>query len=76
MAKPNLDHPSLGLVKQQFPAAKFLAAEFRGQTSLVVPLDCFHDVMTFLRDDPACAYNFFVRCGGCGLPELSVATRP
>jgi len=58
MAKPNLDHPSLALVKRKFPNAKFMAAQFRGQTSLVVPLDCFHDVMAFLRDDPACAYNF------------------
>ncbi len=58
MAKPNLDHPTLALVKQRFVGVKFLAAEFRGQTTLVVPADKLHDVMAFLRDDSACAYNF------------------
>lgn len=58
MAKPNLDHPTLPLVKQQFPNVKFLATEFRGQTTLVVPVAHLHDVMAFLRDDSACAYDF------------------
>ncbi len=58
MATPNLDHPTLELVKKQFPGVKFLASEFRGQTSLVVPVPQFHNVMAFLRDDGACAYNF------------------
>jgi NADH-quinone oxidoreductase subunit C len=58
MAKPNLDHPTLPLIKQRFPLVKFLAAEFRGQTTLVVPKPHLHEVLTFLRDDPACAYNF------------------
>ena len=58
MAKPNLDHPSLPLVKQQFPNVKFLATQFRNQTTLVVPPENLHKVMTFLRDDPGCAYNF------------------
>lgn len=58
MAKPNLDHPTLPLVKDAFPKVAFKATEFRGQTTLVVPADSLHDVMKFLRDDAACAYNF------------------
>ena len=58
MSKPNLDHPTLPLVKQKFPGIRFVASEFRGQTTLVVPALNLHEVMTFLRDDPACAYNF------------------
>ena len=58
MAKPNLDHPTLPLVKQKFPGVRFVATEFRGQTTLVVPPGDLHDVLAFLRDDPACAYNF------------------
>lgn len=58
MSKPNLDHPSLPLVKQRFPDVKLLATEFRGQTTLVVPAEKAHDVLAFLRDEPACAYDF------------------
>ena len=36
-AAPKLDHPTLPLVKERFAETKFLATEFRGQTTLVVP---------------------------------------
>jgi len=55
---PNLDHPTLPLVKAAFPETKFLAAEFRGDTTLSVPAADLHKVMRFLRDDAACQYNF------------------
>ena len=58
MAAPNLDHPTLPLVKAAFPGVKLLASEFRGQTSLVVPRDRLHDVAKFLRDDAQCSYDF------------------
>lgn len=58
MAKPNLEHPTLPLLKQRFPGVKLLATEFRAQTSVVVPPESLHDVLQFLRDDAACAYNF------------------
>ena len=58
MTQPNLEHPTLPLVKQRFPQVTFLAAEFRGQTTLVVPAAHLHGVLAFLRDDPACACNF------------------
>lgn len=53
-----LDHPTLPLLKQAFPDVRFLAAEFRGQTTVIVPRDRLHDVARFLRDDPRCDYNF------------------
>ncbi len=59
MAKaPNLDHPTLPLVKKAFPDVKFHAAEFRGQTTLIVPAESVHQVLRFLRDDAACDYAF------------------
>jgi NADH-quinone oxidoreductase subunit C len=58
MAKPNLDHPTLPLVKRRFPGVKLFATEFHGQTTLVVRPADLHAVMAFLRDDPACAYGF------------------
>lgn len=56
--QPHLDHPTLALAKQRFPDARFLATEFRRQTTLVVPKDRLHEVMRFLRDDSQCAYDF------------------
>lgn len=56
--KPNLDHPTLPLVKEAFSDVKFQATEFRGDTTLIVPADALHRVMRFLRDDPNCDYNF------------------
>jgi NADH-quinone oxidoreductase subunit C len=58
MSKPNLDHPTLPIVKAHFPTVTFLATEFRGQTTLVVPPDSLHQVLKFLRDDSNCLYNF------------------
>ncbi len=58
MTKPNFDHPTLPLVKRQFPQMKLAAAEFRGQTTLVVPAAELHEVLEFLRDDADCAYDF------------------
>ena len=58
MAAPNLDHPTLPLVKSAFPGVKFKATEFRGQTTLIVPPGQLHAVMRYLRDEPACDYNF------------------
>jgi NADH-quinone oxidoreductase subunit C len=58
MAAPNLDHPTLPLVKAAFPEVKLKASEFRRQTALVVPPGQLHAVMRYLRDEPACDYNF------------------
>ena len=64
MPTPNLDHPTLPLVKKQFPEVQFLASEFRGLTTLVVPAEHLHPVMQFLRQDTACAYDFLSDVAG------------
>ncbi|MCC6676928.1 MAG: NADH-quinone oxidoreductase subunit C [Phycisphaerales bacterium] len=55
---PTLDHPTFGVVKQQFPGRKFRATEFRGQSTLIVEPGDLFEVMRFLRDDPRLAYDF------------------
>ncbi len=52
-----LDHPTLPTLKAAFPDVKFLASEFRGQTTVVVPRERLKDVCRVLRDDPQCAYD-------------------
>lgn len=56
--RPNLDHPTFKAVKARFPGKRFRATEYRGQSTLIVDPGDLHEVMSFLRDDPACAYNF------------------
>lgn len=56
--RPNLDHPTFKAVKAQFPDKKFRATEFRGQSTLIVEPGDLHEVMSFLKTDPSCAYNF------------------
>ena len=58
MAKPNMDHPSLSSVKQAFPDLGLFATEFRGQTTLVVPVGHAHQILSFLKMDPECSYDF------------------
>lgn len=58
MASPNLDHPTLPLVKAAFPDVGLKGTEFRGQTTLIVPPGDLHKVMRYLRDDPECDYVF------------------
>ncbi|MCC7408065.1 MAG: NADH-quinone oxidoreductase subunit C [Phycisphaeraceae bacterium] len=58
MPQPNLDHPTLPLVKQRFHDLRLLATEFRRQTTLVIPKQNLHQIMTFLRHDPRCDYDF------------------
>lgn len=55
---PTLDHPTFARVKQAFPAKRFRATEFRGQSTLIVEPPDLHEVMRFLRDDPECRYDF------------------
>lgn len=58
MAKFNLDHPTLPLIKTAFADHKFFATEFRGQTTLVVEPADLHEVLAFLRNDGQCVYDF------------------
>ncbi|TVQ30598.1 MAG: NADH-quinone oxidoreductase subunit C [Phycisphaeraceae bacterium] len=52
------DHPTFAAVKQAFPNAKLRATEYRGQSTLIVEPRDLHAVLTFLRNDPRCDYNF------------------
>ncbi|MCC6660310.1 MAG: NADH-quinone oxidoreductase subunit C [Phycisphaerales bacterium] len=54
--KPNLDHPTFGLVKGSFPGKTFRATEFRGQSTLIVEPADLHAVMEFLKEGGG--YNF------------------
>ncbi|MSR18452.1 MAG: NADH-quinone oxidoreductase subunit C [Phycisphaerales bacterium] len=60
MTVATLTHPSLATIKGAFPSVAFLASEFRGQTTLVVPAARLHEVMRVLRDHPDCDFNFLV----------------
>jgi len=39
---PNLDHPTFARVKEAFPAKRFRATEFRGQSTLIVEPEDLH----------------------------------
>jgi NADH-quinone oxidoreductase subunit C len=62
--RPTLDHPTPRRVKENFTDVKLKATEFRGDTTLIVPAARLHEVMRFLRDDPACDYNFLSDVAG------------
>lgn len=55
---PNLDHPILAVVKQQFSSKRLRATEYRGQSTLIVDPADLHEVMRFLRDDARCDFDF------------------
>ncbi|MBL4702816.1 MAG: NADH-quinone oxidoreductase subunit C [Phycisphaeraceae bacterium] len=57
-ASPTLGHPTLPLLKKQFPNVRFLATAFRGQTTVVLPKENLLEVAAFLRDDDRCQYKF------------------
>lgn len=50
-------HPDLQRVRDAFPDQTLLATAFRGCTTLIVDKEDLHQIMRFLREDPACDYN-------------------
>ena len=54
----NLDHPTLPIIKRQFPHATLYATEVRGETTVVVPPKQLHEILAFLRDNSECGYDF------------------
>ncbi|WP_432800147.1 NADH-quinone oxidoreductase subunit C [Poriferisphaera sp. WC338] len=58
MTKPTLDHPTLHVVKNNFPDVKLFATEFRDETTLVVENKDAHAILSFLRDNNECQYDF------------------
>ncbi len=68
------DHPALAAVKKAFPDAKLRATEFRGQTTLIVEPHALHDVLAFLKTNPACNYNFLSDVAGVDYLNYPAAT--
>ena len=61
---PAIEHAALKRVKEAFPEARLRATSFRGEVSLIVEPKNLHEVMAFLRDDPACQYCFLSDVAG------------
>lgn len=57
-AKPTLDHPIFPLVRAAFASKRFRATEHQGQATLIVEPADLHEVLSFLRNDPRCDFNF------------------
>lgn len=51
-------------VREQFKDDLLKVKEFRGETYLCVKLERLVDVVTFLKEDPELAYDYFVECLG------------
>ena len=61
---PSLDHPMFKLVKDAFPGKTFRGTEFRGESTLIVEPGDLHSVLTFLKTNAACDYNFLSDIAG------------
>jgi NADH-quinone oxidoreductase subunit C len=59
-----IDHPALQPLKAKFPETQFLVKEFRGMVTVVVPRGRIVPVCSFLRDDPALAYDMLAELHG------------
>lgn len=57
-SKVTLDHPAFAAVKAKFPSKKFKGTEFRGLSTLIVEPQDLHEVLAFLKSDPATDFNF------------------
>ncbi len=55
--------PLFKVVKEAFPSKKFRATEFRGQSTLIVEPADQHEVLSFLKSDPRCDFNFLSDVG-------------
>ena len=56
-AAPRAEHPTLKRLKDKFAGTGLRAAEFRGETTVVVPVEKLHELLRFLRDDPESRYD-------------------
>jgi len=56
--KQAIDHPTFALVKATFPSSTFQATQFRDQPTLIVEPSDLHKVMSFLKNDENCCYDF------------------
>jgi len=53
-----IDHPTFAHVKGAFPSSSFQATQFRDQPTLIVEAGDLHKVMSFLKNDEGCVYDF------------------
>lgn len=60
----NTPHPTLARIKSAFAGRGLKSAEFRGQTTLLVTREDLIELMTFLRDDERCRYDFLSDVSG------------
>ncbi|WP_428389982.1 NADH-quinone oxidoreductase subunit C [Mucisphaera sp.] len=56
MSQPDLNHPTLALMKERFSGKSLFASEFRGQTTVVVPAEDLHAVLAFLKEEAGGGY--------------------
>lgn len=54
------ENPSVAALRERFGAAIVRAHVMWGETTVIVAADAIHDVIAFLRDEPAHAYNYLV----------------
>jgi len=59
-----LDHPTFAALKAAFPGKRFRGTEFRGQSTVIVEPNDVHEVLVFLKSDPASGYTFLSDIGG------------
>jgi len=57
-------HPVLKAVREAFPASTLRATDFRTQTTLIVEPKDLLAILTFLKQDPRCDFNFLSDLGG------------
>ncbi len=53
-----VEHATIGRLKEAFAGQGLKVSEYRGDTTVVVPAEKLHEVMTFLRDDGESKYDF------------------
>lgn len=58
-----LSHAAFRAVKEAFPSISLKAVEYRGQSTLIVEPKDLLSVMTFLKNDPRCAFGFLSDIG-------------
>ena len=54
------ENPSVEALRTRFPSAIVRSHVMWGDTTVFVAREAIHDVIAFLRDDPAHAYNYLV----------------
>jgi NADH-quinone oxidoreductase subunit C len=58
------EHPALGPIRHRFAGRRLKSALYRGMTTILCPRDLLHELLTFLRHDAACDYDFLADLAG------------